>query len=185
MSRGTGFWFAMIAFQILFGLGVFAVTKHYYSGQNVAPTRQPVAVLPEGLTAADIARLSSGTPAVRPLQDPAEISRQADEFFFNRQYGQAAELYERLLELNPRDAGVLNNLGLTLHYLGRSTEGLAALGEGVALEPSNQRLWLTLGFINAQLGNTGDARTALTRATEIGTDESIRQSAQTMLQELP
>lgn len=185
MSRGNGFWFALIAFQILFGVAVFAVTKNYYAGQSAAAPRPPAAVLPEGLTAADIARLGSGTPAVRPLQDPAEISRQADEFFFNRQYAQAAALYERLLDLNPRDAGVLNNLGLTLHYLGRSTEALAALGEGVALEPSNQRLWLTLGFINAQLGNSDEARTALTRATEIGTDESIRESAQKMLQELP
>jgi len=79
----------------------------------------------------------------------------------------------------------LNNLGLTLHYLGRSGEALTRLGEGIAADPGNQRIWLTLGFVNSQLGNVDDARKALTKATEIGTDESIREAANKMLEALP
>ena len=39
--------------------------------------------------------------------------------------------------------------------------------------------------VNSQLGNTEKARKALTTATEVGSDESIRQSAMTMLENLP
>ena len=116
--------------------------------------------------------------------DPVEISRQANEFFSRQQYQQAANLYQRLLAINPDNVEVLNNLGLTLHYLGRSDEALRRLNDGVALDSSHQRIWLTLGYVNSQLGNVEKARTALTKATEIGSNESIRQSAQRMLQEL-
>ena len=113
------------------------------------------------------------------------MSRRANEYFANRQYAQAAKLYERLLALTPNDANVYNDLGLTLHYIGRSTEALRRLNEGVAVDPQYQRIWLTLGFVNAQLGNVDQARMALTQATEVGTDESIRQSATKMLADLP
>jgi tetratricopeptide (TPR) repeat protein len=119
------------------------------------------------------------------IQDPIEISRRADEFFANKQYDGAANLYEQLLVLNPNNADTYNNLGLTLHYLGRSAEALSRLNEGVALDVENQRIWLTLGYVNSQLGNTEQARKALTTAAQIGNDASIRQSALNMLEALP
>jgi Flp pilus assembly protein TadD len=94
-------------------------------------------------------------------------------------------MYEQLLAFSPNDAEIYNNLGLTLHYLGRSTEALGRLNEGVAVDPEHQRTWLTLGYVNSQLGNTEQARTALTTAARIGTDDSIRQSATRMLESLP
>jgi len=133
----------------------------------------------------EIARLSSSALSQPTIQDPSEMSRQAGEFFTNRQYDRAAELYERLLAFNPNDAETYNNLGITLHYLGRSTEALRRLNEGVAVDPGHQRIWLTLGFVNSQLGNTEQARTALTTAAQIGSDDSIRQSAMRMLEDLP
>jgi Flp pilus assembly protein TadD len=113
------------------------------------------------------------------------MSRQADEYFSNRQYDRAADLYERLLVFSPNNAEIHNNLGLTLHYLGRSTDALRRLNDGIAVDRSNQRIWLTLGYVNSELGNTEEARTALTTATQIGSDESIRQSALNMLENLP
>lgn len=94
-------------------------------------------------------------------------------------------MYEQLLAFNPNNGEIHNNLGLTLHYLGRSSEALRRLNEGVAVDPDNQRTWLTLGYVNSALGNTGQARMALTKATQTGTDESIRQSAAQMLKALP
>jgi len=72
-----------------------------------------------------------------------------------------------------------------LHYLGRSDEALRRLNDGVAVDAEHQRTWLTLGYVNSQLGNTGQARTALTNAVQFGSNESIRQSAMRMLEELP
>ena len=119
------------------------------------------------------------------LDDPAELSRRADQFFASQQYQQAANAYERLLALDPQNAEIYNNLGLTLHYLGRSDEALRRLNEGIAVNADNQRIWLTLGFVNSQLGNVEQARKALTTATETGSNESIRQSAMSMLEALP
>jgi Tfp pilus assembly protein PilF len=83
------------------------------------------------------------------------------------------------------DAEIYNNLGLTLYYLGRNDEALRWLNDGIAVDAEHQRIWLTLGFVNGQLGNFQQARVALTNATQIGNNESVRQSAMRMLDELP
>jgi len=191
MNRNARFWASMAVFQVLFGLAVFAVTREYYIGETdkvstaATTTGQTSPAWPDGINQSDITALSSSTFSDLAFQDPADISRQADEFFSARQYEQAAALYQRLLAFSPENVDVLNNLGLTLHYLGRSDEALRRLNEGVAADPANQRIWLTLGFVNSQMGNSEQARTALTNAAQTGTDESIRQSANTMLESLP
>jgi tetratricopeptide (TPR) repeat protein len=191
MTRDTRFWTKMAVFQVLFGLAVFAITRDYYEQDvdivsgHASIVNSAAPVWPNSITESNIARLSSSALPEPALQNPADISRRADEFFSNKQYDRAAELYEQLLPFGENSAEIHNNLGLTLHYLGRSTEALGRLNEGVAIEPNNQRIWLTLGYVNSQLGNTEQARTALTTATQIGNDESIRQSAMTMLENLP
>ncbi|MDH3612094.1 MAG: tetratricopeptide repeat protein [Gammaproteobacteria bacterium] len=191
MIRDARFWISMTVFQVLFGLAIFAVTRDYYvqdtdsvSAHTVTADRS-VPVWPNNITENDIARLSSSALSQPTVQNPADMSRQADEYFSNRQYDRAADLYERLLVFSPNNAEIHNNLGLTLHYLGRSTEALRRLNDGIAVDRSNQRIWLTLGYVNSELGNTEEARTALTTATQIGSDESIRQSALNMLENLP
>jgi tetratricopeptide (TPR) repeat protein len=190
MIRNSKFWISMAVFQILFALAVFAITREYYT-TNVSPlisvpatTRQPASVWPNNISQAEIDRLSLPKLGDLSPQDPIEIYRQAEEFFANKRYDRAAELYARLLAFRPNDGEIHNNLGLTLHYLGRTDEALERLNEGAFVDPENQRIWLTLGYVNSQLGNTEQARTALTKATQIGTDESIRRSALTMLEDL-
>ncbi|MCP4302458.1 MAG: tetratricopeptide repeat protein [Gammaproteobacteria bacterium] len=191
MIRPTRFWVSLGVFQVLFGLAVFAVTRDYYvqDSNNVGThppiITQPASAWPQGITESDIARLAPSAFGESAMQDPVEISRQANQFFANRQYQRAADSYDRLLTFNPNNVEVLNNLGLTLYYLDRSDEALRRLNEGVAVDPENQRIWLTTGYVNSQLGNVEQARTALTTATQIGTDESIRRSAVEMLEALP
>jgi Flp pilus assembly protein TadD len=181
----------MAVFQVVFGLAIYGITRDYYEQEaeivrGHAPTMSQVPpVWPNSITQSSIDRLSSSALEEPALQDPAEISRRADEFFSNKQYARAAQLYERLLAFSPDNGEIYNNLGLTLHYLGRSTEALGRLNDGVAVDPDHQRIWLTLGFVNGQLGNTEQARTALTTATRIGDNESIRQSAMDLLENLP
>ncbi|SEQ02346.1 Tetratricopeptide repeat-containing protein [Amphritea atlantica] len=119
------------------------------------------------------------------LQDPVEISRMANEMFAKQDYQQAAKLYEKLLSFDPENAATYNNLGLTLHYIGRSDEALKMLDEGSIIDPSNQRIWLTLGFVSNQMGDTEKARTALKTAVDLGADTQVGQSAAKMLAELP
>jgi tetratricopeptide (TPR) repeat protein len=191
MARDTRFWTLLLVFQVFFGLAVFAITREYYMPDTPAVqgrasiSGQPATSWSRGVTATDISRLSSPGLVESAPDDPAEIYRQAEEFFAARQYDRAAHLYEQLLPYSPNDAEIYNNLGLTLFYVGRSEEALRRLNEGVAVDPEHQRIWLTLGYVNSQLGNTEEARAALTKATQVGGNASVRESAEKMLAELP
>lgn len=191
MIRDAKFWISLGIFQLIFGLAIFGFTRDYYlyggDRSGVGPAtrvRTSTGATPDFLRPEIPRPVSTAWDASVP-QDPAEISRQADEAFDNKQYEQAADLYRRLLAIAPKDAEIHNNLGLTLHYLGRSTEALRALNEGVAIDPKHQRIRLTLGYVNKQLGNDEAALKALTNATLIGNDEAIRKSAMQMLRDLP
>ncbi len=191
MKRDKKFWTLLAVFQVFFGLAVFAVTRDYYLEDVDTTRRHALSAAPSspawsrGMTASDVSRLSSPGLVDTPLSDPVQIYRQAEEFFASRQYAQAAQLYEQLLDFSPNDAEIYNNLGLTLFYLGRPDESLRQLKEGVAVDPGHQRIWLTLGYVNSQLGNAEAARAALTNATERGDNASIREAAEKMLAELP
>jgi tetratricopeptide (TPR) repeat protein len=194
MNRDGKFWVSMVVFQIFFGLAIFALTRAYYLQNAASAIAQPAAAAapaaapPQG-SITDAARSllshSGSLPSEPASQDPAEISRQAAQFFANQQYSQALDSYQKLLALSPNNVDLLNELGLTLQYLGRSDEALSKLKQGVAIDPTHQRIRLTLGFVNSQLGNIKEAREALTAATQLGTDENVRQSAKDMLAKLP
>lgn len=190
MALNAKFWTLLALFQVVFGFAVFAVTRDYYANDTAAvqtqtsSTVRPALVWPDSAPAADTAAQSTLTLVDPGFSDPVELSRQANVYFANEQYDRAAEMYERLLVFDPGNVDTYNNLGLTLHYLNRSTEALGKLNDGIAVNPEHQRIWLTLGFINSQLGNTEQARAALTRA-QVGTDTTIRESAAQMLEALP
>ncbi|MEH6578725.1 MAG: tetratricopeptide repeat protein [Amphritea sp.] len=190
MVRSAKFWIQMAVFQVFFGLVVFAITRDYYI-DDAAPVStlpkivsQPKIEWPGGITKTDPAQFGS-LASIPVSDDPAEISRQANEFFANKEYGKAAHLYEQLLLFAPDNVITYNNLGITLHYLGRSDEALGRLNEGVAVDPKNQRIWLTLGFVNSQSGDTEQARIALTTAVELDAESKVGQSAAEMLENLP
>jgi len=191
MNRDKKFWTLLLVFQVFFGLVVFAVTREYYMPDQTAPRGHTLTTAPaatgwsRGMTATDVARLTSPGLVDTAPSDPGEIYRRAEEFFAARQYAQAAQLYEQLLSVSPNDAEIYNNLGLTLYYLGRGDDALARLNEGVAKDPGHQRIWLTLGYVNSQLGDIEAAREALTKAAETGGNASIREAALDMLGKLP
>ena len=190
MNHSPKFWILMAVFQVVFALGVFAITRQIYildsNSDSEFPTTlgQPSLEWYDRISEIKPSLLNSVTSNQPTIQDPVEISRQANEYFANKQYSMAADSYEQLLAFAPNDVDTHNNLGITLHYLGRSIEALRRLNEGVALDPTNQRIWLTLGFVNSQLGNVEEARAALTTAAEMGVDTDVGQSAERMLEEL-
>ena len=181
----------MTLFQVVFGLTIFTITRQYYIqdsdnvSDNTTEIIQPAFVWPDSITETNPAQLNSSIFSQSIIENPAEISRQANEYFTKKQYDKAAELYERLLVLAPNNVNTYNNLGITLHYLGRSSEALHWLNEGVAVDQTHQRTWLTLGFVYSQVGNTENARSALATAAKIDADNEIGKSAVKMLENLP
>ena len=190
MFKSPKFWIPMIAFQIVFGLSIFTITRQYYiqdlvdTGAAPSGTEQASIAMPSQSTSMNtsLSNLMTFTPSPT---DPVEIARLANEYFSLSQYDRAAEMYQQLLALNPSNVDIYNNLGITLHYLGKSTEAIDKLNEGATLDPTYQRIWLTLGFVNTQLGNLEQARSALEAAVKIGTDNDVGRSAEQMLAELP
>jgi len=191
VNRNAKFWIQMALFQVIFGLAIFTFTRQYYIQDSSevsntrAAVRQPSPSMPDPATDTDAIQFNPLLPGEMNSEDPAVIARHADEFFARNEYQQAADLYQKLLAASPSDPDAYNNLGITLHYLGRSTEALEILNKGVKVDANYQRIWLTLGFVNKQLGNTVQARTALTTAMELGADNDIGRSAGKMLEGLP
>ncbi len=191
MTLNLKFWVPMTVFQIVFGLTVFTITRQYYiqDPDNVSADsteiRQPAFVWPDDQTEINSTQLNSSTFNQSSVEDPVEVTRQANEYFTNKQYDKAADLYERLLVFGPNNVETYNNLGITLHYLGKSSEAILRLNEGVAIDPTHQRIWLTLGFVNSQIGNTVQARRALNTAVKINAGNEIGKSATKMLADLP
>lgn len=178
------FWLGLAAFQVAFGFAVFYATRsHYVQPASVPPAASAsTAGAPSPWPNVAMTLPSSVAP---DSDDPRALAQQADELFAAKQYGAAAALYERLSALDPDNADLYNNLGLTLHYLGRSDEALDTLAQGATRAPEHQRLWLTTGFVNMQLGRTAAARNALEKAASVGEDDAIRGSARDMLASLP
>lgn len=188
---GARFWILLTIFQVIFGLAVFALTRQYYIqnpdsvSASPAVQRQPSLAWPDDSTVTDLARDMSASPGQAAVKDPVATSRLADEFYVKKQYQEAAALYQQLLASGANEVNTYNSLGITLHYLGQSTDALRILNEGVAVDSSYQRIWLTLGFVNSQLGNIEQARAALTTAVQMGADNEIGQAAAEMLDDLP
>ncbi len=192
MLQSSKFWVVLAIFQIVFGVAVFAVTRELYIDGNDGAVQgrviksQQAQQWPNQYQQNDLRVLDPlVSTQVNTPQDPAEISRLANSYYADRKYDLAAEQYERLLSFNPGSADVHNNLGITLYYLGRSSDALQILDEGITVEPTNQRIWLTLGFVNKGLGNVDEARTALTKAIKMGPDNEIGRSAAKMLAQFP
>jgi tetratricopeptide (TPR) repeat protein len=191
MQRSAKFWIQMMLLQVIFGLAIFTFTRQYYMqdsgevGATPAAISQTAPAGPDRTMETDTTQINPLLPGEMNSEDPAVMAQQADEFFAQQQYQQAADLYQQLLLIDANDVDTYNNLGLTLHYLGRSTDALSVLDEGVAVDAKYQRIWLTLGFVNKQLGNTGQARTALTTAVQLGADNDVGRSAAKMLEDLP
>ncbi len=181
-------WIAIAALiQILAGVLVFTMTRAYYLDvqSNSIDASQPGTFKMGDLSTEELIRELQVYNDQTRSDDPAEINQQANVLFQRGDYARAAALYQRLIELSPDDASAYNNLGLNLHYLGRSTEALEILQRGTQLQPEFQRVWLTLGFVQSGVGHKDAAKRAFKRAIELGPETEPGKSAKDMLSKLP
>lgn len=195
MNGNAKFWISMVVFQAIFGLVVFTATRQYYLDDAIhSPGKVsavPMASSQPSPARPQPAKGTSPTAAVPVFpgdvtqEDPEAMARQADDYFTNQQFEEAAELYGRMLVMGSGGVDTYNNLGITLHYLGRSDEALSVLDEGVEVDSTYQRIWLTMGYVNSQIGHTEKARAALTTAVSLDADSDVGRSAAKMLESLP
>lgn len=190
MNRNIKFWVFLAVFELIFGLTIFAVTRHYYSQADTpaAPVQtadhSAGAGLPPATPGSDMEQLMDLFPTEPVSKDPQAMLMQADNHFARAEYDQAARGYAELLDMGVRDVDVFNNLGITLHYLGQSPDALQVLADGIAVDPTYQRIWLTSGFVNSQIGDIEQARIALEKARSLDPNSEVGQAAQQMLEQL-
>ncbi|MBT3047206.1 MAG: tetratricopeptide repeat protein [gamma proteobacterium symbiont of Ctena orbiculata] len=185
-------WAVIIVAQITYGLLVFAITRSYYQDGQTAVIQSPPAakdVPPHPQLGAFDANLQPEMkyqPSAEALStdDPALIARLADDYFMQKDYPRAIELYERVLQIDPDDVETYNDLGLSLFYTGQSGLALQALQTGAAKQPGFQRIQLTLGFVQTQLGDKQAAAAAFRKAIELGADNRVGLEAKRMLSEI-
>ena len=165
----------LIAFLILYGVIVFAATRAYYLELPAGRAAAPASAAPAAAAA-----------AVRPLSDdPAALGEQADRFLTERDYANAIAAFRKLVRLQPDNVEVYNDLGLSLHYGGRSGEALIVLQKGIMVQGDHQRIWLTRGFVEYQLGELEAAKQSLLRSVELAPESEIAAEARRFLERLP
>jgi tetratricopeptide (TPR) repeat protein len=184
-------WVVVVFFLAFYGFAVFAVTRDYYLRNPPRPVAAPAAqtqsphAMPETGQRTWIQNAIQGgdrnIPAAITESNPVLLRQKADELFGQQRYGEAIPLYRRVLELDPKGPDTYNDLGLALYYSGQAQAALDVLREGTAKAPGFQRIWLTLGFVSAQGGDTGAAKAALEKARSLGPDNDIGREAGRML----
>lgn len=164
---------------------------HTIPGRTVGSDSVPL-VGSERFTVANAKRLTKAamretatTSGASRFDDPESLARIADRHFQEGLFHEAASEYRRALAQAPRNVDIYNNLGLTLHYIGRSPESVDILEQGIAVDANSQRIWLTLGFVQLNRGDTSAARRALATAAELDPGSQVGREAMRLLDEIP
>jgi protein O-GlcNAc transferase len=87
--------------------------------------------------------------------------------FAARRFDDAAAAYRRALELQPRNAAIVHNLGVALAAAGRPDEGAERLREAASLDPTSAAPMLALGHLEYRRGQLGEAEAAFTKAAQL------------------
>jgi tetratricopeptide (TPR) repeat protein len=103
--------------------------------------------------------------------------QQGDHAAASRFEIQAAELFDRVIALDPRHAGALWGKGLCFAQLGRTAEAVALFQRAVGAEPGHAENHRQLGLCHAELGDIGAARVAIRRAVDLDGRAEYRQHA--------
>jgi tetratricopeptide (TPR) repeat protein len=160
-------WVIFAVGLLFYGFVVFALTREYYLYHAKLP--------------ATAATSAPGT-AITAATSSEALQQHAEQLFSQQRYADAVPLYRQLLARHPDAAETYNDLGLAQLYSGDKPGALSSLQTAVAQRPQVQRLWLTLGFIQLQMGNTAEAKTALERARALNSETDVGKEATRLLE---
>ena len=101
-----------------------------------------------------------------------------DAYFEVKQFGKAADRYKSAIKADPAQSELYNDIGLALHYVGNSAEGIKYIEEGIKQNPYQQRIWLTKGFILAYgMGDLDAAKEAWEKTRALDPESGIGKAA--------
>lgn len=173
------YWMILVLLLFFDGFTVFALTRDYYLRHPseplvAAPTATAPPRTPQPTT-------TSAIPDAVIDKNPELLLQRANNAFGAQRFAEAAQDYRRLIELNPDDAELYNNLGLALHYSGDNTGAIETLQLAVSKDAAQQRPWLSLGFILLQSGNPSEAKPVLEKGRDLAPESEIGKEATRLL----
>lgn len=108
-----------------------------------------------------------------------------DAYFEARQFNEASTYYRKALLVKPNEVDIYNELGLSIHYLGNTDEGLKVIEDGIKKDPLHQRIWLTKGYLLAYgKGDLESAKTAWEKAKALNPESQVGKAASEYLAQL-
>lgn len=111
--------------------------------------------------------------------------RLGDAYFDLKSFDQAVVYYKQVAETDMASADVFNDIGLSLHYLGNSAEGLQYIERGIKSNPYHQRIWLTKGFVLAYgAGDLEGAKEAWEKAKALDPESRVGKAAADYLMQI-
>lgn len=148
--------------------------------------KQEITAAAKDATGAAVSQPAEDSPVVSDLKaklqakpnDPDILQHLGDAYFDAKRFNEAVTYYKRVLEFKPGEADIYNDLGLSVHYLGNSPEGLRYIEEGIKKNPYHQRIWLTKGFILAYgMGDLNGAKEAWEKARALNPESQVGKAA--------
>jgi len=122
--------------------------------------------LPEGHPSIDSAAIIKELEA-RVAQNPKDVETKlklADYLYDQKQYPNAIEWYQRVLELDPKNVNARTDLGTAYFYSGRPQDALREYDKALAVDPRHEPTMLNAIVVNLEgLRDTGAAQKAWDR----------------------
>lgn len=103
----------------------------------------------------------------RPAEDPAALMRRALRAHNANRLEEAAQLYQRIVHLDPAFAPAWINLGVLLRRTGKAEAAVMCLRRGIALEPEDGAAWSNLGNALRSANRLDEAHSAQRRALDL------------------
>jgi tetratricopeptide (TPR) repeat protein len=111
---------------------------------------------------------SATAPADRPSStNAAYLLAQGNKSFARGDYGKAAAFYQQLLELDPRSADALSNLGLVFSKMGLLAEAEQSFRQTIEIKPDSAEAHCNLGIVLRERGESAASEIWLRRALKL------------------
>ena len=105
--------------------------------------------------------------SVSILNPFGQLRQEGDVFFSNRQYDQALNCYQNMMQNNPDDSELNLKIGICFKHLGKFEEAKDSLEKVVSSEESNLTLLIHLSDLYRLLNEKEKARNTLNRALDL------------------
>jgi tetratricopeptide (TPR) repeat protein len=157
------------------------VDKNIEKKQEVAATRQ---VAYEFLGEIDRIEKEKGTEIKEIKVGETQISKnelylkeiilKGNEYYYNKEYKEAIECYDKALEIDPNNTNASVSKGVALHNLGKYDKSIECYDKALEIDPNYADAWYNRACSKVKKGDIDDGLTDLKKAIEIDKEKYVK-----------